>query len=301
MIPDQNRAVDFHKEYKSTENNIIMRFLTGGSYGLIHDSHLYPEYLTSNSIKISDGYAVKDDVIISVVESGGLGYHILDLTDPDNYIASSTNPTSNPLEFHGYWPSNYTAGRAYIVLEYTRVLSPSPAVASIKILKDPSDFDSTKYLFIGMCYFSAAATIINPVIIYDELLTPHLTRQVFNYQTPYDDDTARNADIQNSILNHEAESSAANWNKVVVTNWSTGAIELVDPEAVSGGTYSIVQTWTGTTITITHNYGRYPIVTAFEQSSGDEIFPIITHLDVNRFTVDLGIPGSPAYNFYITY
>lgn len=300
MRPDQVRAIDFHKEYNSTDNNRLTRFLSGGSWGLLNEEDLYPEFFTSSSIKISDGYCIKDDSIIQLEAAGSLGYHVLDLTDPLNYIPSKTNPTSNILDFHGYWPSDYTNGRAYIVLEYDRIIQSTPVQAQLKILKDPDDFDSVTYLFIGTCFFSAPSTIINPVLVFDQVLSPYLNRQVFNYDAKYTDDDARLADAQNLITNH-APVQLPLFGKVVSMDEITGNIIFVESTDLIGSINFVMLTWTGTTLTVNHNYGNYPHVMANEYPNGERVWPEITHISLNSFTIDLALPASPAYNFYIQY
>ncbi|MFW9871474.1 MAG: hypothetical protein ACFFG0_00020 [Candidatus Thorarchaeota archaeon] len=115
-IPTQERIVDPFASYNSNVVNKITQLITQDSNGLLTTNSLQVSLDSTspvNTVVVSTGYAVKDDVLIHVTQE-----HQVDLTDTDNYVGT-------PL---------ITAGYYYLVLDYTYAKSKPAPQASIKVL-----------------------------------------------------------------------------------------------------------------------------------------------------------------------
>lgn len=412
MRPDQTRSVDYGKEYSSKSNNGITKFLTAGINGIAKEEDLYPTYESESEIKISSGVAIKDNQMIHIgANRSGDNWNefiptdvIIDLTDENNYIQSRTNPSENVFDMPGYWPTDSTASRAYIVLTYqyidpdktynnsftsntftadgiprpplseqedliqgvhttgdsprftptksttfsdnsvnktrypgARIPKDQPGVvsvyhseagdintsdidwisyhlddpgvvASIKILKDPRDFDPEKYVFIGMVFFKEKKKIINPVMVYDYLLgnpydpSSYINRKVFNFVQPYDDNRARSADVQNFIINHAPEPT--NLDKLIITGLITdsppGKITFRDAPTFGSYINEQYETWSGTPITITHNFEQYLQIQVLDATTLTEVQAIIIQ-GINSFTVAFDDEQSTPFDIIIRF
>lgn len=312
MIPIQQRSVDPYSSYHSDNINRLSRVLTSGEDKIARSSDLYPTYGSAELIKVSDGVAVKDDVTLHIENSNGNGFHTIDLTDADNYIASSTNPTANIFEFHGYWPGDLVNSRAYVILKYKYQKISTPPEAELLILKDPSDFDTDKHMFLGMVYFSSPQVAVDPLVYVDTIPSTNIERQTANLQDSYTDVDARAADALNPITNHLPANNIAGYdrNKAVVTGTSEdsppGKIKLVDFGYISSRVRNESATWTGSQIVVNHTLDLYPQVQVIETSSGQFVDAIINHISTTQFTVDFDFsdtnPGyAGPYNVVITY
>ena len=117
-IPNQNRVIDPFASYNSNVVNKITEIVTQGTEGLLTTNSLQVTFDSTsplNTVVVSPGYIIKDDVLINITED-----HQVDFTDPDQYIST------------GVWPQ---IGYYYIVIQYTYVKSRPAPQASIKILK----------------------------------------------------------------------------------------------------------------------------------------------------------------------
>lgn len=187
---------------------------------------------------------------------------------------------------------------------------PEPgSVSSIKILKNPLDFDPDKHLFLGMVFFKEAKKIINPVMTFDYLRgndilnnSEYITRNVFNYVQEYTDAQARSADSQNFITNHPDEPT--NLNKLVATGTITdspsGKIVFKDISGMGSYILEETATWTGSDITVTHNFGQYLQVKVLEEVSKEELQADIVQT-LNSFTVSLDENETSPLSIIIRY
>ena len=116
-IPDQDRMVDPFASYNSNEVNRLTEMVGLGENGIITYPSLQVSVNDSTSVIVSEGYVLKDDVLIKITSP-----HIVSFYDADHY----TDPTP-PIPESGY---------NYIVLDYTYVKSRPAPKASIKILKN---------------------------------------------------------------------------------------------------------------------------------------------------------------------
>jgi len=293
MIPQQQRAVDPFSSYESDNVNRISRIITSGEDRIVRDSDLYPTYVSQTLISISSGVAIKDDVTIHFPSAS-----IIDLTDAENYSPSSTNPTPNIFEFWGYWPGDLVNSRAYVVLEYEYQKISTPPEAQFKILKDPNDFTTDKYMFLGMVYFSAAQTIVNPLVYIDTIPNPDVERQVANLQDAYTDSDARAADALNPITNHLPANNVGGYdrNKAVVTGTNSdsppGKIKLVNFGYIASRITNDARTWVGSPLVVNHTLDLYPQVQVVEASSGEFVEAIIDQISTSQFTVDFDFSDS---------
>lgn len=312
MIPVQQRAVDPFSSYHSDNVNRISRIITSGEDRIIRTTDLLPTYASSNSIKISDGVAVKDDVTLHIKNNSGIGFSVIECDNSENYIPSSTSPTSNIFEFNGYYPSDTINSRAYIVLKYKYLKQSTPPEVELMILKDPNDFDEDLYMFLGMVYFSAPQTIVDPILLVDSVPSTPIQRKVANLQDAYTDVQARNADATNRITNHLPANNVAGYdrNKLVVTGSSfdnpPGKIKLVDFGYVASRVTNEYRTWTGSPIVVNHSLNLYPQVFVLDPSTGEFVQAIIEQITTTQFTVDFDFedtnPGyAGPYNVWILY
>jgi len=396
MRPDQSRSVDYSKEYSSKANNRITRMLTAGANGIARDQDLYPTFETESSIRISNGVAIKDDELIHIgAKRTGDNWNdfsvndiIIDLSDANNYIQSSTNPTEDVFEMPGYWPVDSTSARAYVILSFTYVkpedqlyasrgeksfeedgyvrgqlseeqdiieesytegqsprytfqksdyhstfaenktfwpgknipaiqpgsitvlhrdpkevvpdwityhVSTPGIVSSIKILKNPDDFDPLTHLFLGMIFFKEPKKIVNPVMVFDYLLGSdpldtnyYVTRPILNFVQKYTDEKAKTADAQNFITRHEADGS--NLNKLVVSGTIVdsppGKITFFELEGFGSYINTEDAIWNGTPIVVTHNFDQYVQIQVIDATSKEPIQAEIIQT-LNSFTVAL--------------
>lgn len=117
-VPTQERIVDPFASYNSNVVNKITQIVTQDSDGLLTTNSLQvalDSTSPTDTVVVSTGYIVKDDVVISITED-----HQVNFDDPDNYIST------------GVWTQ---VGYYYVVLDYTYVKSRPAPEASIKILK----------------------------------------------------------------------------------------------------------------------------------------------------------------------
>ena len=114
-IPTQERVVDPFASYNSNVVNRLTEILSKGRNALISTNDLQVTVIDSTSVAVSEGYALKDDVLIHVTAP-----KTVDFYDIDQY--TSTDPFPTP-------------GYNYIVLDYSYVKSRPAPQASIKILR----------------------------------------------------------------------------------------------------------------------------------------------------------------------
>ena len=115
-IPTQERMVDPFASYNSNEVNRLTETVGLGDNGIITYPSLQVSINDSTSVIVSEGYVLKDDVLIKITSP-----HIVSFYDTDHY----TDPTIPFLE----------VGYNYIVLDYSYVKSRPAPKATIKILK----------------------------------------------------------------------------------------------------------------------------------------------------------------------
>jgi len=150
-VPNQERIVDPFASYNSNVVNKITQIVTQDSNGLLTTNSLQvalDSTSPTNTVVVSTGYIVKDDVVISITSE-----HQVDFTDGDNYVSGGTWTAS------GYY---------YLVLDYTYVKSRPAPQASIKILT-PSERSllttSTQYCLLKVIEVTAGPQISN---LYDK-------------------------------------------------------------------------------------------------------------------------------------
>lgn len=303
MIPAQRRTVDPFSSYHSDNVNKLTRILTSGRDVIVRDTHLFASIgSTSSLVHISDGYAVKDDLMLEIKDGSESGFSVIDLTDPLNYIASSTNPTSNILDFHAY------PATTYVVLAYQYVKTSTPNEASLMILKDINDFTTDKYIFVARAMFSASQVVS---IIYQDDSINGIYRSVGNLEDPYTDVDARNADVLNQITNHLPANDVGGYDRgsIVVTgtvaDTPPGKIKLIPYSDVSGLKTNIKYTWSGTAIHVTHNRGYFPMVQLIDDGNKEYVAGIVTQNTINDFYIDFDFssvdPPITTYTFWLVY
>lgn len=114
--PPQERMVDPFASYNSNEVNRLTEMVGLGENGIITYPSLQVSINDSTSVIVSEGYVLKDDVLIKITSP-----HIVSFYDADHY----TDPTL-PFLQEGY---------NYIVLDYSYIKSRPAPEANIKILK----------------------------------------------------------------------------------------------------------------------------------------------------------------------
>ena len=134
-IPNQIRVSDAYSSYNSNSINKISRTLSHGENGILRPTDLQVSQLTDSTLSISSGFAIKDDVLIQILEN-----NVIDFTDYLHYYS----PFSSLPQEGGYH---------YIVLDYTYSKSKPAPTAEFKILKPSerslvSDFILLKVVYI---------------------------------------------------------------------------------------------------------------------------------------------------------
>jgi len=265
MIPaSQVRAVDPFSSYHSDNVNRLTRMVTSGTDAIMQDPHLLPTKLSNTQIRISSGLCIMSDVLIQTTSN-----ETIDVTDSDNYVEGSL--FSGPFPAYGY-----------LVLTYQYVKQPVAPTASLLILKTLANLDDTM-LFLGMAKFSDVL-VVDQVLPYDHISVPNVERNVLNFAGGYTDADARAADSLNPITNH-MPAAVIDYNKLVATNSTTGAIELISKSGLVNNELEIVPAdYTGNEVTITHNFGIRPKVQVIEFASGEQRIPEdVIHINNNSF------------------
>jgi len=301
MIPDQIRSVDPFSSYHSDNVNRFTRIVSGGANVIVKPTSLVASIGGSPTlIRITDGIAIKDDVMIHIEEANGNGYSVVDLTDPINYIPSSTSPTPNILDVF--------APTAYLVLSYTYAKTSTPPKARLMVLKDIADFDVDTYIFLAKLTFSAPATLSN---LEQDDAGNGIYRLETNLTDAYTDTDARNADSLNSILNHLPANNVGGYNRgqVVVTGDDSdtppGKIKTIPFGEVASARTNTQYTWTGSPILVNHNRGQYPHIQVIDASTGDLVGAIVNYISDNSFSIDFDfstvVPPVASFNFWVVY
>lgn len=294
MIPIQERAVDPFSSYESENVNRLTRVLTAGEDKIARDTDLFPTKASDTIINITDGVAIKDDVMLHIEDTVGLdGFQTLDITDPLNYILQAGETSLMEAPFPAV---------AYLVLQYVYVKTPQVPEAQILILKHPEDLNPELHIFLGKITFSAT-NVIQSIDPEDTSVFPNVVRPVANLTDAYTDAQARAADALNPITNHRA-ADPADYNKLVGTDSTTGEIILISFDDARKPT-NIEETFNGSAITVTHNLGTYPIVQVIDNDGGSDqgelIQAIIVHTNENEFTVDFDANQSTPLDIIIVY
>jgi hypothetical protein len=290
MIPDQTRAVDPFSSYESDNVNKITRLLTAGEDRIAREVDLAVTKLNDTTLRITDGVAIKDDLMIHVKESNLNGYTDFDVTIADNYIVRVGE--SGLMD---------GAGDAYMVLDYQYAKVATAPEAKLMLLKDPVDFTTDLYVFLAKVTFSAT-NVVSVVVDNDGAVI----RKVANLVDGYTDVAARAADATNPVTNHQA-AAASDYNKIITTNKTTGDIELQAPEAFLQPGQNLDLEWpvSETPVLVTHNLGIMPLVQIIDNDTGSSdkgevISAIVKHTDTNCFTVDFAPPQSSPFDFRVT-
>lgn len=289
MIPQQERAVDPHSSYLSSNVNKLTRIVTDGEGKICRDNHLFVSFLGTTEVLISKGIAVKDDVMLQ------FPYDMtLDLTDGDNYIIEDLN---EDRQMDGPFDP-YDVG--YIVLSYQYEEKPDPNFASIKILKHIDNFNTDYYIFLAALEFDSPVTI-HPLGV----LQSHNgnIRPVANLTENYTDQKARDAQALNPISNH-LPVMPNDRNKVMITDPNTGLVNFERKQ--NFGYYHEVIKYSSdydanNILTITHNLDKYPDVKVIDLNSKELILEgQLTYISRNEFTLSFST-GNPTPDVIITY
>lgn len=300
MIPGQSRNVDPFSSYHSDNVNKLTRIVSGGSNLIVRATHLVASMSTPTLIHITDGIAIKDDVMIEIEEANGSGFSVVDLTDPTNYIPSSTSPTPNILSVF--------APTAYLVLSYTYAKISTPPKARIMVLKDINDFNTDDYIFLAKLTFSAPATLSG---LDQDDAANGIYRLTANLVSAYTDVDARAADATNSILNHLPANDVGGYNRgeAIVTGDGSdtppGKIKTIPFTEIAKYRNNSSLTWSGTPVVVNHALGYFPHIQIIDATTGDLVSAIINYVSNEIFTVDFdfstAVPPVATFDFWVVY
>ena len=136
-VPTQSRSVDPWSENRFSNNyNLRSRILTRGIDAVLYQESFDVIKSTDTSIIIKPGLAVKDDVLIHILEDATANM----LTDEVYMIPEEVEPPINVLI------GTYIV---HLVLEYVYARSmPAPA-ARYKLLRDVANFNTVKFMWLA--------------------------------------------------------------------------------------------------------------------------------------------------------
>lgn len=301
MIPDQTRSVDPFSSYHSDNVNRFTRIVSGGTNVIVKPTSLVASMGGSPTlIHVTDGIAIKDDVMIQIVEANGNGYSVVELSDPTNYIPSSTSPTANILDVF--------APTAYLVLSYTYAKVSTPPKARIMVLKDIADFDVDTYIFLAKLTFNVPATLTS---IDQDDAGNGIYRLDANLTDAYTDADARAADATNSILNHLPANDVGGYNRgeAIVTgddnDTPPGKIKTMPFAEIASYKTNTLLNWTGTPVLVNHNRGLFPHIQVIDATTGDLVSAIVKYISDESFSIDFDfstvVPPVASFDFWVVY
>lgn len=278
MIPIQYRSIDPGSSFDSDNTNKISRIISCGQDKILKKEYLYPTLIGPDTVSITPGICIKDDVVIELVNT-----NTICIND------KSGNAYSN---IDGTIPSNAAVKVVYIVLKYVYEKKKISNQAELKFFLNTDSFringDAYNYLFLGCANY----TVNNGVYTLSNLRTSDLRARILDpvdggiYPTDYYTDYVDGGSFSTTVYDETIDGTSFIYNDsadlVVIEErqeLSNKKQILIRKEILSGDI----------SFSLTHNLKSMPLVQVLDATT-KELYTSnysITHIDDNTFVIGL--------------